>query len=185
MFSNPMKEALAKEVPLGLVTGHVLKLLISFCYTGSIEIRADTAEELLATAGLLQLYEVVSACCAYFRSQINSSNCLGIALYAEQQNCYALMREALEFTLRYFGQVTRHLEFLQLNADQLTKLLANDNLRIRSESDVFAAVVTWLRHDKKARERDIPGLLKHIRLPLLTLKVSNHRSYLLNTNYCL
>lgn len=50
------------EIVLGDVNGDVLQAVVDYCYTGSIEIREDNVETLLATACLMLLHEVVEAC---------------------------------------------------------------------------------------------------------------------------
>lgn len=172
MFSGATIEASKKEITLVNVTGAALQSLVSFCYTSCVELSEDTVQELLTTADLLQIDEVISACSAFISRRLDLSNCLGIALYAEQRNLKPLMEEAQKLTFEQFTQVASNQEFLQLKADQLGKLLVSDDLYMRSEEDVFHALNTWLQHDRKTREKDIPNLLEHIRLPLLPSSVS-------------
>lgn len=80
-------------------------LLFDIHHTGTIELREDTVETLLATACLLQLTAVVSACCSFLGKQLHASNCLGFALFAEQQSCGALLESACAFTHDKFMEV--------------------------------------------------------------------------------
>lgn len=77
---------------------------MTFIYKFS-ELREETVEVLLSTASLLQLTTVTNACCAYLKKQLDPCNCLGIALFAEQQSCMALHKSALEYTYQHFMQV--------------------------------------------------------------------------------
>lgn len=135
-------------------------------------------ETLLSTACLLQLSSVVTACCTFLSRQLHPSNCLGFALFAEQQNCNSLMKVAMDFTCQNFSNVCRNQEFFQLNPDQLSKLLASDDLNILSEQEVFEALVTWVQHDTETRNEHVPDLLSLIRLPLLQPAVSCYYYYL-------
>lgn len=54
-----------------------------------------------------------------------------------------------------------------MNADQLAKLLASDDLNVPSEQDVFHSLMSWIQHDPNNRENHIPELLALVRLPLL------------------
>ncbi|XP_055696149.1 kelch-like protein 5 [Lutzomyia longipalpis] len=167
MFTGSLRETQEREITLGEVTGTALQLLVQYCYTGTIELREDTVETLLSTASLLQLGAVVNACCTFLGRQLHPSNCLGFALFAEQQSCETLLKVATDYTCEHFMQVCRNQEFFQLSAEQLHKLLASDNLNVPSEQDVFHALLAWLQHEPKEREKDIPELLALIRLPLL------------------
>lgn len=160
---------------LGEVTGDSLQALVHYCYTGNIELREDTVETLLRTACLLQLSSVVTACCTFLSRQLHPSNCLGFALFAEQlafNNCNSLMKVAMDFTCQNFAQVCHNQEFFQLDAEQLSKLLASDDLNVLSEHEVFESLVNWVQHDAETRNEHVPDLLALIRLPLLQPAVS-------------
>lgn len=174
MFTGSLKESSAKEVTLGEVSGDALQALVHYCYTGNIELREDTVETLLSTACLLQLSNVVNACCTFLSRQLHPSNCLGFALFAEQRNCDSLMKVAMDFTCQNFAHVCRNQEFFQLNPEQLSKILASDDLNVLSEHEVFEALVSWVQFDQAARNEHVPELLALIRLPLLQPAVSEN-----------
>ncbi|KAH8356643.1 hypothetical protein KR084_010975 [Drosophila pseudotakahashii] len=185
MFTGSLRETKEQEVTLGEVHGDALHLLVQYCYTGFIEMREDTVETLLATACLLQLNAVVTACCNFLARQLHPSNCLGFAFFAEQQSCTTLLRLAQAYTCQYFMQVCQNQEFFQLNADQLGKLLSSDDLNVPSEQDVFHSLMSWVRHDSTAREQHIPELLALVRLPLLQPAfIMDHVENVCNANEC-
>lgn len=167
MFTGSLRETKEEEVTLGEINGDALQILVQYCYTGFIELREDTVETLLATACLLQLTSVVTACCNFLARQLHPSNCLGFAFFAEQQSCNTLLKLASAYTCQNFMQVCKNQEFFQLNSEQLGKLLSSDDLNVPSEQDVFHALMSWIQHDPTNREQHIPDLLALIRLPLL------------------
>lgn len=105
MFTGSLRESGESEITLGDVNGEVLQALVNYCYTGTIEIREDNVETLLATACLMQLHEVVEACSRFLAHQLHPSNCLGIAVFAEHQACGSLLQEATAYTSQHFMQV--------------------------------------------------------------------------------
>lgn len=106
MFTGCLRETKEEEVTLGEVHGDALQILVQYCYTGFIELREDTVETLLATACLLQLNAVVTACCNFLARQLHPSNCLGVAFFAEQQSCNTLLQLATAYTCQHFMQVS-------------------------------------------------------------------------------
>lgn len=70
MFMGSLRETKEDEVTLVDVHGDPLQALIQYCYTGTIELREDNVETLLATACLLQLSPVINACCNFLVSHI-------------------------------------------------------------------------------------------------------------------
>lgn len=172
MFMGSLRETKEEEITLGDVQGEPLATLIRYCYTGTIELREDNVEILLATACLLQLTPVVNACCNFLAKQLHPSNCLGFALFAEQQSCSALFHLSTSYTSQHFMQVCKNQEFYQLSAEQLATLLKSDDLNVPTEQDVFHALMSWVQYDFDTREKYIPELLGLIRLPLLPPAVS-------------
>ncbi|EDV90572.1 GH14111 [Drosophila grimshawi] len=167
MFAGSLRESKEHEVTLGEVHGDALQLLVQHCYTGSIELHKDNVKMLLATAKMLQLTSVVTACCNFLARQLHPSNCLGFAFLAEQYSCTELLRVAQAYTCQHFMEVCHDQEFFQLNADQLGKLLSDDELNGPTEEDVFHTMMSWVRHDAPTREQHIPELLAKVRLSLL------------------
>ncbi|XP_037969431.2 kelch-like protein 5 isoform X1 [Plutella xylostella] len=167
MFTGALREAELPEITLERVDPQALQALIHYCYTGNIELREESVEVLLSTASLLQLNTVTNACCAFLKKQLDPCNCLGIALFAEQQGCLALHKQALEYTYQHFMQVVKHQEFLSLRSEQLASLFKSDELNVNSEENVFESLMAWVQHEP-SRETQLPQLLKLIKLPLLT-----------------
>lgn len=106
MFTGSLRETNEEEITLVEVHGNALHILVQFCYTGFIEMREDTVEILLATACLLQLNGVVTACCNFLARQLHPSNCLGFACFAEQQSCHNLLQAVKAFINQNFMQVS-------------------------------------------------------------------------------
>lgn len=105
MFTGSLRDPEQTEITLGDVNGDVLQAVVNYCYTGTIEIREDNVETLLSTACLMLLHEVVEACSRFLAHQLHPSNCLGIAVFAEYQNCSSLLMEANSYTSQHFMQV--------------------------------------------------------------------------------
>lgn len=179
-----LRESNENEITLVDVQSESLKILVQYCYTGTVELREDNVETLLATACLLQLTPVVNACCNFLAKQLHPSNCLGFALFAEQQSCETLFKLSTSYTCQHFLQVSKNQEFYQLNAAQLATLLKSDELNVPAEQDVFHALMSWVQYDSDAREKCIPELLRLIRLPLLPPAVSIVRFQALDEIVC-
>lgn len=82
----------------GLDSSYSLIPIVLVSFSGKIELREDTVETLLSTACLLQLSEVVEACCGFLMKQLHPSNCIGIRLFADSQGCANLLKVAHNYT---------------------------------------------------------------------------------------
>lgn len=72
---------------------------ISLYHLGRLELKEDNIECLLSTACLLQLSQVVEACCKFLMKQLHPSNCLGIRSFADAQGCTDLHKVAHNYTM--------------------------------------------------------------------------------------
>uniref|UniRef100_A0A2K5RPW6 Kelch like family member 5 n=1 Tax=Cebus imitator TaxID=2715852 RepID=A0A2K5RPW6_CEBIM len=167
MFTNDVREARQEEIKMEGVEPNSLWSLIQYAYTGRLELKEDNIESLLSTACLLQLSQVVEACCKFLMKQLHPSNCLGIRSFADAQGCTDLHKVAHNYTMEHFMEVIRNQEFVLLPASEIAKLLASDDMNIPNEETILNALLTWVRHDLEQRRKDLSKLLAYIRLPLL------------------
>lgn len=61
-------------------------------------------------------------------------------------------------------------EFLLLPFGQLCDIIASDELNVRSEEQVFSAVMAWVKFNVAERRPYLSQVLQHVRLPLLNPK---------------
>uniref|UniRef100_A0AAA9TH46 Kelch like family member 5 n=1 Tax=Bos taurus TaxID=9913 RepID=A0AAA9TH46_BOVIN len=167
MFTSDVREARQEEIKMEGVEPNSLWSLIQYAYTGRLELKEDNIECLLSTACLLQLSQVVEACCKFLMKQLHPSNCLGIRSFADAQGCTDLHKVAHNYTMENFMEVIRNQEFVLLPASEIAKLLASDDMNIPNEETILNALLTWVRHDLEQRRKDLSKLLAYIRLPLL------------------
>jgi len=168
MFNNNFGESFQNEIELQEVEPDALEELVAYCYTGRVNLEEETVEMLMATACLLQLPEVVDPLFTFLIRQLHPSNCLGIRLFADSQSCVRLLTVAQHYTADHFIDVIGSQEFVLLPADEVAKLLANEDLNVPNEELMFQALMLWLRHDLPDRQKELPRLLSLVKLPLLS-----------------
>ncbi|XP_067418882.1 kelch-like protein 1 isoform X2 [Emydura macquarii macquarii] len=167
MFTSDVCEAKQEEIKMEGIDPNALWDLVQFAYTGCLELKEDTIENLLAAACLLQLPQVVEVCCHFLMKLLHPSNCLGIRAFADAQGCTELMKVAHSYTMENIIEVIRNQEFLLLPAEELHKLLASDDVNVPDEETIFHALMMWVKYDMPRRCNDLSMLLAYIRLPLL------------------
>lgn len=97
---------------------------------GRLELKEDNIECLLSTACLLQLSQVVEACCKFLMKQLHPSNCLGIRSFADAQGCTDLHKVAHNYTM-VCCYINYHLHYL-----------------VRKIQNVFLNIVLMFFHQK-------------------------------------
>ncbi|KAF6090731.1 kelch like family member 4 [Phyllostomus discolor] len=167
MFTNDVLEAKQEEVKMEGVDPNALNSLVQYAYTGVLQLKEDTIENLLAAACLLQLTQVIDVCSNFLIKQLHPSNCLGIRSFGDAQGCAELLSVAHKYTMEHFIEVIKNQEFLLLPATEISKLLCSDDINVPDEETIFHALMQWVGHDVQARQQDLAMLLSYIRLPLL------------------
>ncbi|GFY57250.1 kelch-like protein 5 [Trichonephila inaurata madagascariensis] len=168
MFTGELMEASMSRVHLEDTDPVALRALIEFCYSGQIFLSEDNVETILSTANVLQISEVVRACCLFLKSRLDPSNCLGFSLFSESQGCMDLHRTAHTYVMDHFMEVMSNQEYLSLPVEEVKKLLSSDMLNVPNEERAFEALMLWVNYDLANRKNDLPVLLEMIRLPLLS-----------------
>ena len=170
MFMSNLKESYQNVIELKNITFHSLKTLISFCYTGCLEVPVENTFDLLMAADMLQFSVIKESTSAFISSKVTPSNCIEISVFADVHNCKALKEYAQTFARENFRHVSRSEAFREADLSQVCMLLSSGSLGITTEKDVFEAMMLWINHDPNAREQYVQSLLGLVRLKQLCPK---------------
>ena len=163
--------------------------LIEFAYSGNIDISKDNVQTLLESANYLGVEFVKKSCGKFLERAIDDKTCLGIWQLADVFALDELSKEAKKHALRHFTDVCKKEEFLSLELNLLTDLLADEEICVvieglipcveEREKIVLQAVFRYIEHDVVKRKDSLPKLLPLIRLPTLSesylKEVSSHK----------
>jgi hypothetical protein len=93
MFAGGFREnRCCEEVFVDHISHAVLKSLIDFIYTNKIIIKETNVQSLLVASKMLQIEDVVNACCVYLYLNMDASNCIGVEDFAKTYGCVALSK---------------------------------------------------------------------------------------------
>ncbi|XP_066598565.1 kelch-like ECH-associated protein 1B [Prorops nasuta] len=168
MFTGGLKECEMSRVKLQGVCPTAMARLMYFIYTGQITVTEITVCSLLSAATMFQVTNVIDACCVFLEKQLDPTNAIGIANFAEQHGCHNLNHKANQFILQHFNQICQEEEFLQLSAIQLVSLVRKDELNVQDEREVYTAVLKWVKYNEEARGPKMEHILHAVRCQYLT-----------------
>ncbi|XP_053671665.1 kelch-like ECH-associated protein 1B [Anopheles nili] len=168
MFTGGLKECEMARVKLQGICPTAMTRILFFMYTGQIRVTELTVCQLLPAATMFQVPNVIDACCDFLERQLDPTNAIGIANFAEQHGCETLRQKANQFIERNFTQICREEEFLQLSVMQLICLIRKDELNVQGERDVYDAVLKWVKYDEDNRYPKMESILSAVRCQLLT-----------------
>ncbi|KAH8032688.1 hypothetical protein HPB51_001080 [Rhipicephalus microplus] len=93
-------------------------------------------------------------------------------IVVEEGNVQMLLPAACLLQMAKFkmSAVMESEEFLLLPVNQLVDIISSDELNVRSEEQVFSAVMSWVKYNVTERRQNLGQVLQHVRLPLLSPK---------------
>ena len=169
MFTNEMAESFKDVIPIQGLDESAVTQLLTFIYSRKIVINLDNIEALLTAASVLQLDSVAHACCEFMKSHLHPTNCLEMRAYAELHGCADFLEVADIYARRCFLSLVNTDTFLNLSLKHTKQLITGTDLCVKSEEQVFDAVMAWVRYDEKSRKGALPELLGQVHLPLLPI----------------
>ncbi|XP_035660535.1 kelch-like protein 9 [Branchiostoma floridae] len=168
MFTGGMKECRQSQVELYCLSTQGVSSCIEFIYNSDIEFKGvEHAETVLTTACMLQLPLVVELCCQYLKKMLHVNSCMHVASLAALYNLNSLKSAVDQFVFKNFLKFSQTDNFLNLPADEVSFYIDNDRLEVRTELEVFDAVVKWIKLEKRTRLQYARGLMSCVRFPLL------------------
>ena len=167
MFTSTLGEPNSEYIELQSTSANAFKELLEFMYTGSIDVNGNNIEELLEASCLFQVVSVQNACEIYLKSQIDSSNCIGIRFIAERFSCIKLVSNANDYIVDNFSEVMEQTEFLEIPHFELIALIKQDTLKVKDEIEVLNCCLQWYSHRKSERLPFMGKVFCFVKLPLI------------------
>ncbi len=143
---------------------NTLKMIVSYLYTGNINITAENAKDVIPACKILKLTSACDICEMFAVEKINPGNCIGLYKMATAHDFQHLSAKALHVMENNFNDVVSGSEFLTMSETDLTTYIQNENLKISNEDPVFEAVKSWVRLKPQERGSRFIGLITHVRL---------------------
>ena len=178
MFTHGMKESNQEVIELKdeSISVAAMKIVIDSMYSGEINVNDENVFEVLTAADHLQVTSVVQQCCKYLETELVE---LGfdvkfycrVIMVADRRGLKDL-KEATEGKMAsMYKDICEKDEFLSdMNADILSALLCQDDLRAPSENFVFKSVMQWIKYRKEERMDVAAQVIGAVRLGLVDIK---------------
>ncbi len=141
-----------------------LKVIVSYLYTGNINITAENARDMIPACKTLKLTSACQICEKFALEMVNPRNCVGFYKMAKTNDIEQLSAKALNMMVRDFTEVVSGREFLAMSENDVADYIQNKHLKIPNEDPVFGAVVSWVRHQPEERESSFNRLITHVHL---------------------
>ncbi len=119
-------------------------MLLDYIYTGKMELtNATEAVHVLECVERFQIENLEEVITKYIEHKLTKSNAIEILDAVDFLNSAKLRAAAMKLIVENFYEVCYREEFTLLPFDLVLEVISSDDLVIRSELDVFVAVVRW------------------------------------------
>ncbi|XP_060585123.1 kelch-like protein 10 [Ruditapes philippinarum] len=169
LFTNGLQETLQHEVKIHDVTSKAMEVVIEYAYTKQVTITSDNAEEIFAVADRFNVLGLLKECIDFFSAEISPENCIGFLRFARYYNNKDLKNICWAYITRHFNDVVeKSFEYVHLNTDELSEIIGDDRLNVKTEDEVFDAVMKWIEFSFRERKEHFKTLLDRVRFPYIT-----------------
>ncbi|XP_071982687.1 kelch-like protein 23 [Engystomops pustulosus] len=170
MFYGGFKERTLHQIHLNGVNKDCFHTLLEFVKLGTMELTQRNVTDLLETADYFDLRKAKQFCIAFLVNELKVSNCLGMMSYAQQYGYVDLYEVAINVGITHLCELMNVYEdeFTQLDKENLTAILQNEDLYVSNEDLVFEAVMKWVMIDTM-REKHFEELVALVRPAFLSL----------------
>ncbi len=140
--------------------------IVSFIYSGRIELTVEMTEKLIPASISLLIPELTNTCREFLLHKVENdiSACITVHRVAKAVFQDDVRDEAWKVMLEKFQVITKTDSFKNMSENELLKYIRDDGLNIANEDPIFEAVVTWVRHDLESRKTRFESLLECITL---------------------
>ncbi len=145
------------------ISFQTLKTIVSYLYTGNINITVDNAKDVIPSCKMFKLHSACATCEAYLMEKISPANCISLHKVATESEIEQLKQKAQEVMMTNFREVVSSAEFQNMSLQEVEAYIQNEDLGILNEDPVYDAVISWIKYQPGERGSHFSHLVKSIR----------------------
>lgn len=165
MLYGGLKESTENEITLPSIDAETFKALVSFIYTGKINIDPENCYKILDASNYFNISVLLDRCVNFIETLLNSENVCTIAVFASDKIIDSLLKICNDYMMRNIYKIIHTPDFKHLPVQSIIEICSSSNLYI-SEIDLFLAIKEWLSSQNSLPEGTI-NILNLIRYSLI------------------
>ena len=170
LYTGTYLSRYTRETVIGGISDKVLGDILDYIYSSEILLSEVNIEEILCASFQLGLESLRLQCENFLLRDLCVENCIKMTNMGRVYSCEILVREGQRFIIDNFLEIQSSPEFFGLPSNELEEIVADDDLNVRNEEQVYNAVRAWMNFDVLSRQGEFAALLSHVRLPHITRK---------------
>ena len=140
--------------------------VVSFIYSGHVELTVEKADKLIPASVNLMLPELTNMCKEFLLDKVASdtSHCIAIHRISKANALVDITDKAWQVMLENFQELTTTKDFKDMSETELKEYMSDKRLNVENEDPVFEALVTWVTHDVENRKSRFDSLIENVKL---------------------
>ena len=163
-LNTEMKEKKEGVIRIEEASKGLMEDILEYLYTGNVYISERNAVDLLAMADYLIIPSLKVKSCEVITQSMCHTNCLLFYYAAMRYQCTGLQERTRNFIFANFMSVTGTDDFLELSRKQVEEWISRDEIKVKSEEEVFQVIVKWMEEREIGEHEEFFQLLRHVRL---------------------
>ncbi|KAJ5070342.1 pep-cterm sorting domain-containing protein [Anaeramoeba ignava] len=158
LLRSQMKETTEGKVEIRDISSEVMKNILTYIYTGSLEITRDNAIEILISSQKLLLDQrVLDNISQFVVRHVSLQNVAEVLSLSSRFSFETIHDYCIRFCILNFRELIHESSFLFLSASDLELILAADDLLIDSEQQLLESIIHWAknRRDFNGQNEDL------------------------------
>ena len=144
-----------------------LRSIVSFIYSGRVQLTVEKTEKLLPAGVSLMLPELTNMCKDFLLHTVDNdtpSACIAIWRISRANSLRKISDKAWWMMLENFPKLIATEDFKGMSETELKEYVSDKRLNVSSEDPVFEALVTWVQHNVENRKSRFDNLMENIKL---------------------
>jgi len=175
LYTGSCLSRFTRETIIGGIPDKILCVVLDYIYSAEIALSEMNVEGVLCAAFQLGLESLRIRCESFLLRKLRVDNCIKMTNIGRIYSCQGLISEGQRFIIDKFLDIQSSPEFYRLPSTDLEEIVADDDLNVRNEEQVYEAIHAWVNFDVLSRQSVFADLLSHVRLPSIA------RQFLLGT----
>ncbi|XP_049268162.1 kelch-like protein 29 [Rhipicephalus sanguineus] len=151
------------KLKLSGVSAATFAVLLKYMNTGELQVTPENVDDVFNAAFRLHMSDVVKHCIQMETETTPTGQQILMFSAARRLNMAEEEQRAYHFLTAHFMSAVATREFLELDADDVIRLLSADALGCHCEEEVFEAAMRWLNHAPGERSPHSEKLMAAVR----------------------
>ena len=170
LYTGTYLSRYSRETIIRSITDEILGVILDYIYSSEILLDQVNIADILDASFQLGLESLRLQCESFLLRELSVENCIKMTNFARMYSLETLQREGKRFIIDNFLEIKNSEEFFQLPSKDLAEIVADDDLNVRNEEQVYNAIRAWVNFDVSSRQPEFADLLSHVRLPFISRK---------------